>query len=83
MKKLVLPGLIVAMGLGGAYASSAMKTVIPTYRINGSHCEVVQQECNEQPGELCTWDQDGSTQLYKFRSADETTCSQQLSRSIQ
>ncbi|ROI05021.1 hypothetical protein EGI16_06765 [Chryseobacterium sp. G0240] len=82
MKKLLLPGLIVAMGLGGAYASSTMKTAMPTYRINGSHCDVVQQECDEQPGELCTWDQDGS-QLYKFQSADETSCSFELRRSIQ
>lgn len=83
MKKLLLPGLIVAMGLGGAYASSTMKTAMPTYRINGSHCDVVQQECNEQPGEVCTWNEDSSSQLYKFRSLDETTCSQELSRSIQ
>ncbi|AKK71320.1 hypothetical protein OK18_00525 [Chryseobacterium gallinarum] len=82
MKKLLLPGLIVAMGFGGAFATSKMKTAMPTYRINGSHCDVVQQECDENPGELCTWSVDGS-QLYKFRSADETTCSQELRRSIQ
>ena len=83
MKKFLLPGLIVAMGFGGAYATSKMKTVMPTYRINGNQCEAVQQECNELPGEVCTWNEDGTSQLYKFQSADETTCSQVLSRSIQ
>lgn len=82
MKKLLLPALIVAMGFGGAYAGSKVSKAIPTYRIEGSQCVEVNQECNEQAGELCTWDGDGSTQLYKFRSNDETTCSQALHRSI-
>ncbi|PUV24424.1 DUF6520 family protein [Sphingobacterium athyrii] len=81
MKKLLLPGLIVAMGFGFAYAGSKMNTAMPTYHINGSQCEEVQQECNELPGKICTLNDDGVTQLYKFQSADETTCSFELSRS--
>jgi len=82
MKKLLLPGLIVAMGLGGAYASSSAKKAMPTYRINGSQCEVVEQECNELGGVICTLNDDGVNKLYKFQSPDETTCSFELHRSI-
>ncbi|REC61834.1 hypothetical protein DRF65_13940 [Chryseobacterium pennae] len=79
MKKLLLPGLIVAMGLGGAYASSKLGSkAMPTYRIQGSQCVQVQQECDEQPGTLCTFE---GNQLYKFK-LNETTCSEQLHRSI-
>jgi hypothetical protein len=83
MKKLLLPGLIVAMGLGGAYASNVASkaAAMPTYRINGSQCEEVSQECDENPGELCTWDDPQGGQLYKFK-VNETTCSEQLHRSI-
>lgn len=85
MKKLLLPGLIVAMGLGGAYASNlaskSAKKAVPTFRIEGTQCVQVNQECDEQPGVLCTYDGPGSGQLYKFKM-NETTCSEELSRSI-
>lgn len=82
MKKLLLPGLIVAMGLGGAYASNiaSKSAAIPTYHMEGGQCIQVQEECNELPGVICTLNDDGVTQLYKFR-LNETTCSQELSRS--
>jgi len=82
MKKLLLPGLIVAMGLGGAYASNKLSSkAVPTFRIEGTQCVQVNQECDEQPGELCTYDGPGGGQLYKFKM-NETTCSEQLHRSI-
>lgn len=84
MKKLLLPGLIVAMGLGGAYASnlaSKSAKAVPTFRIEGTQCVQVNQECDEQPGELCTYDGPEGGQLYKFK-LNETTCSEALHRSI-
>ncbi|RKF37126.1 hypothetical protein BCY89_05600 [Sphingobacterium siyangense] len=80
MKKLLLPTLIVAMGFGGAYAGSKVSKAMPTYHIEEGQCVEVQQECNEQPGPLCTLNDDGVTQLYKFK-LNETTCSTALSRS--
>ncbi|MFS4474688.1 DUF6520 family protein [Chryseobacterium sp. T20] len=80
MKKLLLPTLIVAMGFGGAYAGSKVSKAIPTYHMEAGKCIQVQQECNELPGVVCTLNDDGVTQLYKFR-ANETTCSFELSRS--
>ncbi|MDR6546513.1 hypothetical protein J2810_002572 [Chryseobacterium rhizosphaerae] len=82
MKKLLLPGLIVAMGLGGAYASNKLSSkAVPTFRIEGTQCVQVNQECDENLGELCTYDGPGGGQLYKFK-LNETTCSEQLHRSI-
>lgn len=82
MKKLLLPALIAAMGLGGAYASNKISKAMPTYRIEGSQCKVVDQECDELGEVVCTWNDDGINQLYKFQSPDETTCSQALRRSL-
>ncbi|AZB25141.1 MULTISPECIES: DUF6520 family protein [Bacteroidota] len=82
MKKILLPTLIVAMGFGGAYAGSKASKAMPTYRIEGSQCIQVEQECDEQGDVVCTWNDDGINQLYKFQSPDETTCSSALHRSL-
>lgn len=83
MKKILLPALIVVMGAGAAFASniaSKSAKVIPTFRIDANDkCVPVEQDCNASTGFVCTWDGDGSSQLYQIMES-ETECSQELFR---
>lgn len=80
-----MPALIVAMGAGAAFAGnlvSKSSKVIPTYRIDANNqCVQVNQDCNDLGNIMCTWDGDGTSQLYQFKDS-ETTCSQELHRSF-
>jgi hypothetical protein len=83
MKKLLIPVLTVAVGIGAAFASnkvSKMSKVIPTYRIEGTQCVEVQQDCDNAGSFLCTFDGPGAAQLYQFK-LNETTCSNEMHRS--
>ena len=87
MKKLIIPMAVVLMGTGAAFAtklaSNTANKAMPTYRIDeNGHCKDVDQECDEGGTFLCTWNDDGASQLYKFK-INETTCSSQLYRSVE
>lgn len=83
MKKLLIPVLTVVVGIGAAFAGnqvSKSSKIIPTYRIEGTQCVEVNQDCDNGGDFLCTLDGASSVQLYQFK-LNETTCSTEMHRS--
>lgn len=83
MKKLLIPVLTVAVGIGAAFAGnqvSKSSKIIPTFRIEGNQCVQVEQDCDNAGSFLCTLDGSSSVQLYQFK-LNETTCSTEMHRS--
>jgi len=75
MKKLIIPVILVSLGTGAAFATSAksndIKAPATAYRVvevgpNQTICVDAQQTCSDQHGPICTWSADPSVQLHRF-----------------
>lgn len=74
MKKLVLPALIVAIGVGAAFAGNKAKVNETAYRFDESQglCIETAQMCGEEEtNPVCTWSEDSSVQLKRLNNPTE------------
>ncbi len=75
MKKLIIPAVLLSLGTGAAFATSAKSNErsapLTAYRIvqagpNQTICVDTQQTCSDVEGEICTWSADPAVKLHRF-----------------
>lgn len=75
MKKLIIPVILVSLGTGAAFATSAksndINAPVAAYQIlelgpNQTVCVNAEQTCSDIEGEICTWSEDENVQLHRF-----------------